>query len=118
MTLFLSHSSIDKPFVTRLAFDLTERNFPVWFDMWQLEVGDDMRERIYADLRKMGSFIVVISEHSVKSDWVKDELGRWLQFEDESGCVPNPSRRPLLLPIRVDHCKPQQEIADRMYLDF
>ena len=37
--IFISHSSKDKPFVTKLAMDLVSRDISVWFDKWELETG-------------------------------------------------------------------------------
>jgi hypothetical protein len=40
--IFLSHSSKDKAFVCKLAIDLVNQGMPVWFDAWELEMGDSV----------------------------------------------------------------------------
>lgn len=45
-SLFLSHSSVDKPFVEKLAFDLDGVGVDVWFDKWAINVGDSLTWRI------------------------------------------------------------------------
>ena len=37
--LFLSHSSVDKPFVEKLARGLERVGVEVWFDKWAIKVG-------------------------------------------------------------------------------
>ena len=44
--VFLSHSSEDKPFVDRLASDLEKINVGVWYDKWELRVGDSIIDKI------------------------------------------------------------------------
>lgn len=38
-SLFLSHSSVDKPFVEKLARGLERIGVEVWFDKWAIKVG-------------------------------------------------------------------------------
>jgi hypothetical protein len=38
-SIFLSHASIDKPFVEKLAHDLKRLGINVWFDKWELKIG-------------------------------------------------------------------------------
>ncbi len=40
--VFLSHTKTDKEFVRRLAGDLDALGFKVWFDEWELRVGDSL----------------------------------------------------------------------------
>lgn len=44
-SLFLSHSSADKTFVEKLAKDLEGVGVNVWFDKWEIKVGDSLRGR-------------------------------------------------------------------------
>jgi len=41
-TVFLSHQSGDKPFVEKLAKDLERLGIKVWFDKWQIKVGESL----------------------------------------------------------------------------
>ena len=41
-SLFLSHSSVDKPFVEKLARGLERVGVEVWFDKWAIEVGESL----------------------------------------------------------------------------
>jgi hypothetical protein len=45
--VFVSHSSVDKPFVERLATDLRIReSIDVWLDKWEIQPGDRIASKI------------------------------------------------------------------------
>lgn len=46
-SLFLSHSSADKTFVEKLAKDLEGVGVNVWFDKWEIKVGDSLTGKIW-----------------------------------------------------------------------
>ena len=46
MKIFLSHSSKDKEFVRKLADDLKTYGLSVWFDEWEIKVGDSITNKI------------------------------------------------------------------------
>ena len=72
---FISHASEDKDdFVRPLADGLKERGLTVWFDEFELKVGDSLRESIDRGLERSRFGIVVISPHFFKKQWPKNEL--------------------------------------------
>ncbi len=109
--LFLSHSSVDKPFVTRLAIDLVNRGMPVWFDTWEMGAGDSLQGKIYDGIGDSDLIVVVLSASSVESSWVKKELNAALTLEERRGST-------LVVPIRISDCEVPLAIADRLYADF
>lgn len=110
-TVFLSHSSKDKPFVSRLATDLKSKGVPVWFDQWELKVGDSLTEKIEHGISQSGWLAVVISNSSVNSDWVQKELraAQARELRDKSVFV---------LPIIIDDCEIPLFLLDKLYADF
>lgn len=48
-SIFLSHTSLDKPFVEKLAKDLKRIGINVWFDKWEIKIG----ESIHGELKKV-----------------------------------------------------------------
>jgi hypothetical protein len=109
--LFLSHSSVDKPFVQRLAIDLIDRDMPVWFDTWEMGAGDSLIDKVYEGIGDSDYVLVVLSPNSVGSAWVKRELTAALSLEERRG-------RTLVVPIRLAHSEVPLTIADRLYADF
>lgn len=110
-TIFISHSSSDKPFVRRLAVDLLQEGLPIWLDDWELEIGDSLIQRIYDGIDGGSYFILVISSASLSSGWVAKEMTAALVKEEQI------SKR-FLIPILLDDSRPPLQVADRLYADF
>lgn len=109
--VFLSHSSKDKAFVSRLATDLKSRAVPVWFDQWELKVGDSLAERIEEGIDCSGWLAVVLSRNSTASDWVQKELraAQARELRDKNVFV---------LPVLIDDCQIPLFLLDKLYADF
>jgi len=108
---FLSHSSVDKPFIRQLAADLTASNINVWLDEQKIRVGESIPERVAQGLAESDFFLVAISEHSVTSQWVQKELNNALVNEVQR-------RKVHILPLKLDGSPVPQIIADKRYADF
>ena len=109
--IFISHSSVDKPFVNKLSLDLVNRGFPVWYDSWEISFADSLLDKIYNALDESFFLIVVLSKNSIKSKWVTKELNAALAKEDDLN-------RKFVLPIKIDDCEVPLKILDRVFLDF
>lgn len=109
--VFLSHTSKDKDFARRLAQDLRTAGVPVWYDEWELKVGDSLQRKIEEGIRQSGYLAVVISRHSVNSAWVQRELGAALAKELEARDV-------FVLPLLISHVEVPLLLRDRLYADF
>lgn len=108
---FLSHSSVDKPFVRQLASDLKSHGIQVWLDEQNIKVGESIPEKISQGLAESDYFVFITSESSVSSEWVKKELNSALVTEVEKRAVH-------VLPIKLDGSKVPNAIADKKYADF
>ena len=109
--VFISHSSKDKPFVMKLAIDLINSNFPIWIDSWEIELGDSLLDKIYKAIDDSFYLIIVLSNNSIQSDWVKKELNLALQKEEQIG-------RKFIIPILAEECAIPLKIEDRIYANF
>lgn len=73
MKVFISHDSRDKKrFVKDFAINLLSKGIDVWYDDWELKVGDSLM-KIFEDIPACDVFITVISKFSIDSKWVKEE---------------------------------------------
>ncbi len=72
--VFISYSRRDLPFVEHLVKDLKNAGLEVWFDLSGLEGGQRWGSEIQDAIRKSQNFIVVLSPHSVASEWVEKEF--------------------------------------------
>lgn len=72
---FISHASEDKESVARpLAHALKEAGYEVWFDDFELEIGDSLREKIDEGLAGSRFGVVVLSKRFFEKNWTKFEL--------------------------------------------
>ena len=72
--IFISYSRKDIDFVRRLAGDLEKAGYDVWWDLTDLQGGDDWPRVIPSAIESSQFVIVVLSPNSVISDWVEKEF--------------------------------------------
>ena len=79
---FISHASEDKDsFVRPLAMELQRLGHDVWYDEFELEVGDSLRQSIDQGLSSSLFGIVVLSKSFFDKDWPQYELNGLLAKE-------------------------------------
>lgn len=71
---FLSHSSANKARAGQLAKDLRSHGVEVWYDTWEIGLGDSLRRQIELGLEKATHFIVLLTPESIGAEWVNVEL--------------------------------------------
>lgn len=73
--VFISHASEDKDTVARpLANALNETGLSVWFDEFEMKIGDSLRRKIDQGLAHSRFGIVIISRDFIKKGWTNYEL--------------------------------------------
>lgn len=73
--VFISHASEDKDAVVRpLANALKDRGLSVWYDEFELKIGDSLRRKIDIGLARSNFGIVVISRPFIQKGWTNYEL--------------------------------------------
>jgi hypothetical protein len=70
--IFISYAREDREWVEKLATQLVTEGYSVWWD-WDLLVGKRYRETIETELQTAKAAVVVWSQHSIRSDFVRDE---------------------------------------------
>lgn len=83
---FISHSSTDKEIAERLAKDLMNQGIDAWFDKWEIMPGDSLRRKIEQGISEASHFIVLLTENSLKSEWVQTELDAAMVRKIENEC--------------------------------
>src|SRR5262245_59511307 len=79
---FLSYASEDRDSVaTPLANHLIKQGLNVWFDRFELKVGDSLRERIDHGLSQSRFALVVLSRAFFRKQWTVRELNGLVQRE-------------------------------------
>lgn len=92
---FISYSSQDDGFSRRLYADLQANNVRCWFAPEDMKIGEEIRPRIDESIRLHDKLLLVLSEHSLSSAWVKDEVET--AYEQE-----NRQKKLVLFPVRLD----------------
>lgn len=92
---FISYSSKNQVFAERLYADLQNKGVRCWFAPEDLKIGDRIRDRIDESIKLRDKLLLILSEHSIASDWVEHEVESALEEEKQRG-------RTILFPIRLD----------------
>jgi hypothetical protein len=92
---FISYSSKDDDFAQRLHADLQQKGVRCWFAPKDLKIGDKFRMRIDESIRIYDKLMVILSENSIRSSWVEDEVEAALEKERKQNKL-------VLFPIRLD----------------
>lgn len=82
---FISHSSKDKAFVEKLNEYLRLNGVHVWYAPEDLLPGDKIYEQIKRAIESFDKLLLVLSEESIKSNWVITEILNARQKEDKEG---------------------------------
>lgn len=90
--VFISYESNDLDRVEVLVSELEASELSVWWDR-NIGVGKDFENEISAELDQAKCVIVIWSETSIASNWVRDEAQEGLD-------------RGILIPIVIDDCRP------------
>jgi len=107
---FICHASEDKPAARQLAAELRRGGAEVWFDEWEIRVGDSIIQRIDGALSAVSHLIVLLSKNSVNKPWVQKELSSALMLQLSKKSI-------RVLPVRLDDCTIPAILADIKYAD-
>lgn len=89
--VFVSHASEDKGAIARPIAEALSKDYKVWFDEYELHVGDSLRAKIDEGLKQCDFGVVVLSESFFSKKWPKAELDGLLALETEN--------KKLILPV-------------------
>ena len=112
---FISHATEDKATLVKpLATALKKRGLKIWYDEFELRVGDSLRESIDKGLASSRYGIVILSKSFFAKKWPKYELNGLTAREMDG--------KKLILPIwhkvtKTDILKYSPPLADRVALD-
>lgn len=92
--LFISYSNGDGLFVDKLESQLNKKGIRFWRDVHDMKAGR-METQIDRAIRQNPTVLLVLSEHSLSSDWVEHEVRTAREWGKEIG-------RDTLCPIALD----------------
>jgi uncharacterized protein YjbI with pentapeptide repeats len=93
---FISYSTQDQEFADRLYADLQNKGVRCWFDKHDLRIGDKTWDAIDKAIKSREKLLLILSKHSIKSDWVEDEVQKAFAEERDR-------KQLVLFPVRIDN---------------
>jgi hypothetical protein len=93
--VFLSHSSQDREITQRIAVTLRNHGIPVWYSATNIRGAQQWQDEIGRALKRCDFFIVLLSNQSIASEWVKRELSYALSHGQYTENI---------LPISLEQC--------------
>ncbi len=91
---FISYSTKDQAFADRLYANLQARGVRCWFAPHDIQGGQKIHEQIDEAIRVYDKLLLVLSEASMSSSWVKTEVANARAREDQQ-------KRQMLFPIAI-----------------
>ncbi len=93
---FISYSSEDQEFAEYLYSRLQEHDVRCWFAPEDLKIGDRILDSLDEAIRLRDKLLLILSQSSIESGWVEDEVTRAFAEERERN-------RSVVFPITIDH---------------
>src|SRR5262249_51557479 len=91
---FISYSTKDQEFANRLHADLQNKGVRCWFASHNIQAGKKLHEQIDEAIRVYDRLLLILSQHSMESEWVRTEIAHARQKERNQ-------RRKVLFPISL-----------------
>ena len=82
---FISHSGKDQEFADRLYNDLQGNGVCCWFAPHHLQQGKKLHEQIDEAIRMYDKLLLILSQDSMNSEWVKTEISKARKREVREG---------------------------------
>jgi uncharacterized protein YjbI with pentapeptide repeats len=79
---FISHSTNDKEFANRLFADLKKEGVRCWFAPEDMKGGKKLHRQLDEAIRIHDKLLLILSEQSISSDWVANEI-RWARKREK-----------------------------------
>ncbi len=104
-SVFISYSSKDEDFARYLVSQLLIYGLDCWFAPKDMRIGYEIRTRIHENILLYDKLLVILSDNSIKSTWVYNEIEVILEKEHKQ------KLKELLIPIKVDNKVKRSKIA-------
>src|SRR5271157_2860730 len=91
---FISYSGKDQEFADRLYEGLQNKGVRCWFAPHDVKGGEKLHEQIDQAIRLHDKLLLILSEHSMNSEWVKTEIAKARKRELKEG-------KRVLFPVRL-----------------
>ncbi|REF03032.1 toll/interleukin-1 receptor domain-containing protein [Cupriavidus plantarum] len=83
---FLSYGEADRDLAKTIAERLQGAGIDTWWAEWEIGAGDSIRRKIDSGLRNCTHFIVLLTESSLASTWVNEEMDAGFMLKVGNQC--------------------------------
>ncbi len=111
MKVFISHSHQDKKYANLIAEAIKGAGHDVWYDSWNLKLGDNLLKKISEGVKTADVLILLISRNSSKSKWVMHEFSA-IAFNDLS------KQEQRIVPVLIDKGPVPSYLSQYLYVDL
>jgi hypothetical protein len=109
--VFLSYAHADNAVARRIADKLRGAGLRVRISEWELQPGDSIASRIIEAVSSSDLILILLSPHSINSQWVQTELNETLSRELQRRAI-------TVIPALVEDCTMPPPLANLVYLDL
>lgn len=109
--VFLSYAFKDREFAQGIAKRLKAPGVDVWYDEWEMAIGDSIVNKIESAISSSDYIIILLSPNSVKSKWVQHELSAALVHELTARDV-------TIMPVVIADCEIPIALKSMLWLDL
>lgn len=109
--VFISHSSADKPLAKTIYRSLRDQAVALWFDSIELRPGDSLLKRIAEGITTSDYLLVLVTETSIRSEWVQKEVSIALSKESNGD-------GPTIIPVLLDGCDAPTMLTDKLHVNI
>lgn len=109
--VFIAHASEDKEKARSIAQDLSKKGYSVWFDEWEIKVGESIVDKINQGIKKTAFMIVLLSKVSINKPWVNVEMNAGFVKELQM-------KKVYILPALIEWCEIPPLFSDKKYANF
>jgi hypothetical protein len=109
--VFISHARADKLIAERIATGLKVFGYRTWYADWELQPGDSIVPRIEAALARNDTLLLLLSQTSVASKWVRRELDTVLMAQLSGQDV-------AVIPVMIEDCEVPESLKGILSADL
>jgi hypothetical protein len=111
-TIFISYSHKDSQRVANYLYDNLKKNgYSVFYDKVELEIGDELVEKLANNIDESEYFVMLMSPMYFKSGWCRKEMIQVLTKEAEA-------HRSIILPVMVKNVEVPSALLSKLYIKY
>lgn len=109
--IFITHTHADNEFVKKLTMRLEEYGYTIWVDLKNITPGSSIPGKISEAFNEIDYQLIVISNESMSSKWVKKEIDIGVNYEINH-------QKPHIIGLKIDNAKIPVMLSEKLYVKF